>query len=313
MLARLRAGRKPEVISWTSEGHISGAWFDRWAEASMKRIHGLVHPGSSGLIAALALGQKQDLPLPVRFDCVDTGTSHLLALSGLHVGLIVGVLRKCLRFNFRWLAPLLGVYVCLAGGRAPLWRAFLGWLILEWGSSRAIKVSGLYRLGLVALAVTTWFPGSHESLGTQLSFLSVAAIFSAGRLARGPISFIVAPSAAVLTTAPLCVEAFEVFTPWGVMTTPVILPFVAIILALSLVAVIPLSLFDNWDTFTSFFLEKTSRVMMVVLEFLSSSLPPPYYPTPLPIPGIVGSLSILLALYFLSSQTQKTSWIEDVP
>ena len=119
------------------------------------------------------------------------------------MGLIVGVLRKCLRFNFRWLAPLLGVYVCLAGGRAPLWRAFLGWLILEWGSSRAIKVSGLYRLGLVALAVTTWFPGSHESLGTQLSFLSVAAIFSAGRLARGPISFIVAPSAAVLTTAPL--------------------------------------------------------------------------------------------------------------
>ena len=53
------------------------------------RIRALYGP-RSGVIEALVLGRRDDIPTSVREAFIGAGIAHLLAISGLHVGLFVG-------------------------------------------------------------------------------------------------------------------------------------------------------------------------------------------------------------------------------
>ena len=63
-------------------------------------------PGpASALARSLLLGQRRGLPDEVRQDFIETGTSHLLAISGLHVAILLGAALALGRMLFggaRW-------------------------------------------------------------------------------------------------------------------------------------------------------------------------------------------------------------------
>ena len=80
---------------------------------------------ASALARSLLLGQRRGLPDEVRQDFIETGTSHLLAISGLHVAILLGAALALGRMLFggaRWalLLALAAVWTyALVSGMSP--------------------------------------------------------------------------------------------------------------------------------------------------------------------------------------------------
>lgn len=150
------------------------------------------HPGLP-LLRALSVGNRNGI------DDTDwrvlrvTGTTHLLAISGLHVGLVAGLFLGAGRWLWRrsarlcaWLpAPRAGVligslaalaYAALAGFAVPTQRALLMWAVLAVALWSARPVRPARVLLLAWLAVLAADPLAVLSVGTWLSFIAVAAI-----------------------------------------------------------------------------------------------------------------------------------------
>ena len=161
----------------------SGAW-----QASLRdRLNNLawqhLPPQQASLASAILLGNREQLTTSRREAFLRTGTVHLLAISGLHVG----ILACCFFFLFRcgWLSRSVCLiltiafvlfYAWLVEFRPPVVRASI--LIVLFCIARVFGRSGLSSnvLALAALLVLAINPTDLFSLGTQLSFLAVAAI-----------------------------------------------------------------------------------------------------------------------------------------
>ncbi|HHB11700.1 MAG TPA: DNA internalization-related competence protein ComEC/Rec2 [Chromatiales bacterium] len=152
-------------------------------------------------LLALVLGDRSAVPQDRWRLLLDTGTNHLLAISGLHVGMVAALAgwltawlwRRCPRLALRWAAPRAGAmaavfaalgYAGLAGWSVPTQRAFVmvmaavGGLIL----GRALRPARA--LGLALVAVLALDPFAVLSAGFWLSFAAVAILISVA-LPRG--------------------------------------------------------------------------------------------------------------------------------
>ena len=162
----------------------------------------LVGARHAGLLRALTTGDRSGVPEETSALLRDTGTSHLLAISGLHVGLVAGaawglaaLLSRPLAL-LRWplparLAPALaGVAAAVAYAGAVGWpvsatRAV--WMAVAAALARLLgrPVPVLNLLGLAACAVVLMDPGQVSEPGFLLSFGSVLGIaLVAPRLTR---------------------------------------------------------------------------------------------------------------------------------
>lgn len=146
-----------------------------------------------GLLTALAIGDRQDIERYQWQVLQTTGTSHLLAISGLHVGLVAGMVFLLAhwlwsltpRLPLYWPAPKAGAviallaalgYALLAGLSLPTQRALvmLGVALLALLRERPMVPSQL--LALAMLAVLIYDPGAPLSGGFWLSFGAVATL-----------------------------------------------------------------------------------------------------------------------------------------
>lgn len=110
----------------------------RWAEhRRLWIVQSLAHSldpnaGYSHTYQAIMLGKKNELSTEQRDIFLKSGTMHLFAISGLHIGIIatcfVSLFRLVrMRENFIPLATLIGIatFVVISGGGASAWRALL--------------------------------------------------------------------------------------------------------------------------------------------------------------------------------------------
>lgn len=143
-------------------------------------------PGCNALAKALLSGDKSSVTPEIKEAFRTSGASHILALSGMHLGVIYAILLKVTAFagnspaakRARSAAVVVasGCYTVVTGASASLVRAMLFILINE-----AAKIAGrqpspmntFFASALIQLAVA---PGSIRSAGFQLSYLAVAGI-----------------------------------------------------------------------------------------------------------------------------------------
>ena len=173
-------------------------WSLFWAEARQAiagRIAALL-PGQSGAVAvALVTGQRSGLAEATREDMRGAGLAHLLAISGLHMGLVAGLLFFSLRAGFalvpnlalhrpikKWAAIGAGlgafIYLCLVGGTIPAQRAFLMLSIVLLAVLLDRRAISLRLVALAALVVLLLAPESLVSASFQMSFAAVIALVS---------------------------------------------------------------------------------------------------------------------------------------
>ena len=141
----------------------------------------------SGLAQALFLGIRAELPAAVRDDFRTAGMSHLLAISGLHVGIVMALtLGAAQAAAGRGSAAAVIVtaavvwgYAILSGLAPPVTRAaIMGSLALAQGlAGRGMR--GLTALLLAAAAMAMTEPALLGRLSFQLSFMAMAGIIAA--------------------------------------------------------------------------------------------------------------------------------------
>ncbi len=179
----------PHEVRFTDDG--GGSWalaqiYDVRRKLSQGIERALPEP-QAALAQALLLGQPAALPKDVTEDFRSTGTSHLLAISGLHVGILLalalgmGAWLLGRRWQLYLLLPLASVWLyALVSGLSPSVEraAIMGTLYL------AALLLGRPRSVVIALAVAAGvMAGVEPQVLTQVSFqLSFAAVAGIGLL-----------------------------------------------------------------------------------------------------------------------------------
>jgi competence protein ComEC len=167
---------------------------DRWRERLGDRIENLL-PGNAnaGLVVALANGDTGGIRDAQWSVLQRTGTLHLVAISGMHITLIAGIVYFLVRWLWsipgvtvlRWPAPLVGAaaglvaascYAALAGFVIPTQRA----LVMLFVSMGAVflrrRVPVTHILAIALLAVLLLDPLAVMAPGFWLSYAAVAVI-----------------------------------------------------------------------------------------------------------------------------------------
>lgn len=176
-----------------------------WIETARRRIRRFVErrfePETGGLLKAVVLGDRGGLSTETRDHFAAVGMSHVLSISGLHVGMlsyaVFVLLRGLASRSTRLLLSLpvhklaaLGslvpviLYTAVAGARIPTVRAaiMIGLFHLAVLSGRQANVFG--GLAMAAIIAALCWPGAVMEVSFQLSFLAVLAIVGAIRFFR---------------------------------------------------------------------------------------------------------------------------------
>lgn len=144
-----------------------------------------------GLMQALTIGQKSGISREQWNVLRLTGTNHLMAISGLHIGLVAVLTfvlvtwlvpgSLCVYISSSQVAALLslivaGFYALLAGFTVPTQRAFIMLLVMMLAILLKRPVFSLNTLALALIAVLIINPVSVLSVGFWLSFIAVLII-----------------------------------------------------------------------------------------------------------------------------------------
>jgi competence protein ComEC len=205
-----------------------------------------------GLAEALLIGYRNDLDERVSDAYSETGVVHVIAISGLHVGviysLLIGLLHLLIRRrNMRWMATLFALmgiwgFGMLAGGSPSVMRSVCMFSVIGIGKQLTGREGqGLNTLGAVACMMLAAQPWWLWDLGFQLSFTAVAGLMICyqpilGVLTiRNPMALkvwemtAVTLSAQILTT-PLLLHTFGRFPVFFLITNLVAIPLSTLIL-----------------------------------------------------------------------------------
>jgi ComEC/Rec2-related protein len=245
-------------------------WGERLRGGIRERLREL-NPASRAIYLAMLLGDQGEITPSMRQNFSRTGTSHLLVINGLHLGMVAAVTyflsfwllrrfpRLLLRVNAVKIATLLAAmpvvfYAWVAGGSPSTQRAevmVLAYLVLVFLGRPGEVWSAL---ALAALVILSLSPLRLFSPSFQLSFAAVAAlIYILPRLVRWkgglvpghPIpgraarlmfrmkEWLMVTVVATLATAPLVAFSFQVVSLLGILVNLVAIPLV-LLLALPL-------------------------------------------------------------------------------
>ncbi len=140
-------------------------------------------PDQAALTSAILLGNRQQVDVARRDNFLKTGTVHLLAISGLHVGILAGLMYVL--FKAGWLGRVncllltilfVAFYAWLVEFRPPVVRASLFIVLFCIARLSGRTGQSFNILALAAMLVLVLNPTDLFALGAQLSFLAVAAI-----------------------------------------------------------------------------------------------------------------------------------------
>ena len=171
-------------LSLLPEGVLS--WSASLSRELSRSIHaGLLQDETASLLDAMLLGRRVTLHPVLASLYRQAGASHLLALSGLHLTVVSGLLFLCMRYvlanRWRYVVGVLGLgvmwgYALLAGFPVSLCRASLMMSLLLIGQMRLVGNNGWHTLGLTAFVLLMINPYALFDIGFQLSFSAVSGI-----------------------------------------------------------------------------------------------------------------------------------------
>ncbi|SDI34641.1 DNA internalization-related competence protein ComEC/Rec2 [Natribacillus halophilus] len=233
-----------------------GTWLTslkQWRHTGIRYIEDVFPPELQGLAAALLFGERSHMEADTLEAYQDLGIIHLLAISGLHVGIVSGFLfllfvrsgisreRVC-----ELLLLLLPVYALLAGAAPSVLRAVLMTCFVLLCFRFRIQLQPIDGISLAFLVLLMHDPYLLFHVGFQLSFtISFALIASAAifRQAKRRIhQFMLVSMLAQVISFPLIVYHFHTYSlvslPLNIIYVPIvsliILPMVWILFFLSM-------------------------------------------------------------------------------
>ncbi len=181
-----------EIVARAEPGSWAGQ-VQRAREGVTARIEAVLE-GADGAIAATFLtGSTLAIPLADRAAFRDSGLAHLLAIAGLHIGIVMGLVFGAVRFGLarvEWAAlhwPLKaiaavaalaagGAYMVVTGAHVPIIRSFAMACLVTLGVLAGRRVVSLRGLALAMAAIVLIAPQEIVGVSFQMSFSAVLAL-----------------------------------------------------------------------------------------------------------------------------------------
>lgn len=288
----MRAGDRVELSCTLEEPTAFGEFrYDLWlkrhhisATCAFPRIHSVEHQPASGIVTrlarisswvserisralpepeagfarALVLGEQSAMSDETRQDFRKTGTSHIVALSGFNVTIIlsfVSEIGKRLRIRFSRVASvsavLIVLFVVMTGAEASLVRASLMGIVVLLGKlvGRRSLVPALLAFTAMMMVLINPYVLLYDA-GFQLSFLATLGLYTMSEkceqaLSRLPNMFLLRGSlattlAAMIPTTPLIALTFKTLSLISPVANVIILPVIPFAMAcVAVVALVP--------------------------------------------------------------------------
>src|SRR5947208_3662421 len=245
-----------------------------WMQSALCR--GLENaPEVQNFLSGIVLGVRHQTPEDIEEPFQQTGTLHLFAVAGLHVGIVAALLwmvAMVARLSRKWAAafiiPLLLFYAAVTGLHVSSVRAALMASILVGGLFFERKVFALNSLAAAAFFLLSWDTNEFFSTGFQLSFAVVGGIILLADPLSGWLRPIGAPDpflprrlvsglrrmigvgyewicrggsvslAAWIGSLPLIIWYFHLVTPSSLFANLVVVPIAFFILAIALLSLV---------------------------------------------------------------------------
>jgi len=138
----------------------------------------------ASLAQGIILGKRGTIPSPLRDDFTRTGTAHLLAISGLHLSIVAGILLSLgiwlfgrRRYTYIWLAlGVIWLYAILTGMHPPVVRAAIMVSLFLTAELLGRQRSAITALAFAAAVMVGISPQILWTAAFQLSFLAMAGL-----------------------------------------------------------------------------------------------------------------------------------------
>ncbi|MCL2098338.1 MAG: competence protein ComEC family protein [Bacteroidales bacterium] len=205
------------------------------------------------IIKALCLGDKKDLDADLKASYSATGASHILAVSGLHVGIIFAILSLSLSFLGKsrrklfikncMILACLWVYAALTGFSPSVTRATVMFSFVLVGQMLQRDISIYNSLAASAFFICLFRPYDVFEIGFQLSYLAVLSIvyfqrhiyqllYAPNKVVNYIWQLLCVSTAAQMGTVPLTLFIFHQFPNYFLLTNLWVIPLTGIIIYL---------------------------------------------------------------------------------
>jgi len=215
----------------------TAAWHLWWAglrQTVAQRIAAKLEGPAGAVAVARVTGQRGGIPEAVQDDMRNAGLAHLLAISGLHMGLVAGLLffflraglallpGVALRYPIKKAAAVVAaagafVYLNLVGASIPAERAFLMVMIVLLAVLLDRRALSLRLVACAAAVILLVAPESLMTASFQMSFAAVTALIAGyeawewrrpvREAARGPLGRLAGYIAGVAATSVIAMLA----------------------------------------------------------------------------------------------------------
>lgn len=250
----------------------AGLWVFRQRVALSRAVQDSL-PGETGAFAAAIMtGDRAAMGQDTLQALRDSNLAHLLAISGLHMGLLTGFIFAAIRyggapFALRWpvkkiaaiIAILAGAgYLALSGGNVATERAFIMVSTMFVAVLLDRRALSLRAVAIAATIVLVLHPEALTGPGFQMSFAATTAlvvVFRAMRgvnphlpkWSRGIVSVVVSSLVAGLATAPFAAAHFNQISHFGLIANLVSVPLMGVLVMPAAVLAVCLAPLGLWQ------------------------------------------------------------------
>ncbi len=240
-------------------------------EKSLENVYRLLPDPEASLLAGILLGVDNGLSADLQQAFKDTGTAHIIAISGFNISIIAGIFvmlfSRFLGKRRGAIVAILGIalYTFLVGASAAVVRAAIMGTLSLFAVQVGRRQQGLNTLAFVAAVMALWNPFMIWDVGFQLSFFATLGLVLYGEPFQQaaerfivrftsletaeylvqPISeFVLLTFAAQLTTIPIMAYQFKQISLVSFIANPFILPAQPAVMIIGGLAVIASLIFS---------------------------------------------------------------------
>jgi len=232
---------------------------DKQVQSIQSRINKLFSAKSAPIVTALLTGDKTKIPYETKQLFSLSGTAHILAVSGLHVGIIATIIFFLLGFvRNNWLkfiifTLMLSAFVIISGLQPSALRAGLMAILFVYAKTLQRHSNPLNIIAIAVLLILIVSPELIYSAGFQMSVAAIAGIFvmlepikkmfklffkTDNTLLNFIISSISLTLSASIIVSPLVAYYFKVYSIVSPLANLLVIPLMTLGMCFSIIALI---------------------------------------------------------------------------
>lgn len=229
-------------------------WFITLREKFAAILDRFMAGDENAVAKGLILGDRSSIDSEITRKFGNTGAMHVLAVSGLHVAILVQILTAFFSLFARWISrnqalilalAIVWIYSALTGLSASVVRSAVMFTILAGSTLSGKSYNGFNSLALSAVLILIWNPHFLYDIGFQLSYLAMAGIFlfnkslsvlfyTRHKWIQAAWEGTMVGIAAQIMTVPLTLYYFHQFPNYFILTNLGLMVFSFLVLALGI-------------------------------------------------------------------------------